>query len=414
LSLKYSSFFLSFCNKNNSETALQEVTGNCDLTVPYWDWERDAGQEQSVDLFDGDKFGRFECGGGAGWGQPCTERTMGRDGGGAGGRSFATETELLTMITRDSSFGDFAFALEGRPHSVVHAFIGGLMSNRRSPTDPLFWLHHSNVDRIWTLHQDYWNHDVDMASGNYLNIHYSGAQNSQLPFLSNTRADYSWNGDGDNEFPTAREVLDNTQMRVRYLDDNLAGLLERTDDYEANGQLFEPGDNSGGGCRRRHQRDRKMFSGGLRGWSDEGIEWHHQMPLENNVDGFDSDALNLGPSLSEDGVSETNTTNELPSFCQPPTPSFTLEKDRQRWNDYCQLLADPDARIETNITSAVDLFAVLAELDCEDIAKESGEPDFDMNFLNLMKSRGWVSTTMGMATDEAERDAYACPRPHRV
>lgn len=46
--------------------------------------------------------------------------------------------------------------LEGRPHSAVHQSIGGTMSFSNSPLDPLFWVHHCNVDRIWeswlTLH----------------------------------------------------------------------------------------------------------------------------------------------------------------------------------------------------------------------------------------------------------------------
>ena len=76
----------------------------------------------------------------------CTERTLGQDGG-AGSRSFSGEAELLDIISRQTTFADFAPSLEGRPHAVVHWFVGGLMSNRRSPADPLFWLHHASVDR---------------------------------------------------------------------------------------------------------------------------------------------------------------------------------------------------------------------------------------------------------------------------
>ncbi|MFE6828375.1 tyrosinase family protein [Streptomyces sp. NPDC057690] len=34
-------------------------------------------------------------------------------------------------------------------HNQVHAWIGGDMSPSSSPNDPVFFLHHSNVDRIW-------------------------------------------------------------------------------------------------------------------------------------------------------------------------------------------------------------------------------------------------------------------------
>ena len=40
-------------------------------------------------------------------------------------------------------------ALEGTPHNVVHGTIGGNMATFLSPLDPIFWLHHCNVDRLW-------------------------------------------------------------------------------------------------------------------------------------------------------------------------------------------------------------------------------------------------------------------------
>jgi hypothetical protein len=40
-------------------------------------------------------------------------------------------------------------ALEGTPHNIVHGTIGGNMGTYLSPLDPIFWLHHCNVDRLW-------------------------------------------------------------------------------------------------------------------------------------------------------------------------------------------------------------------------------------------------------------------------
>ena len=35
-------------------------------------------------------------------------------------------------------------------HNAVHVFIGGTMNNAGcSPSDPVFWLHHANVDCLW-------------------------------------------------------------------------------------------------------------------------------------------------------------------------------------------------------------------------------------------------------------------------
>lgn len=42
--------------------------------------------------------------------------------------------------------------LEGQPHNTVHRIIGGLMGNPFSAGfDPLFWLHHANIDRLWEV-----------------------------------------------------------------------------------------------------------------------------------------------------------------------------------------------------------------------------------------------------------------------
>ena len=56
----------------------------------------------------------------------------------------------------------FTYALEGwgsRPngsslpsHNHVHDWVGGIMSNTsKSPTDPIFWIHHCEVDRLWYI-----------------------------------------------------------------------------------------------------------------------------------------------------------------------------------------------------------------------------------------------------------------------
>lgn len=42
--------------------------------------------------------------------------------------------------------------LEGLPHNVIHMGIGGLMSNPLTAAlDPIFWLHHCNIDRLWEV-----------------------------------------------------------------------------------------------------------------------------------------------------------------------------------------------------------------------------------------------------------------------
>jgi tyrosinase len=46
-------------------------------------------------------------------------------------------------------------ALENTPHNHIHVDIGGLMSDPDTAAlDPIFWLHHSNIDRLWEV----WRH----------------------------------------------------------------------------------------------------------------------------------------------------------------------------------------------------------------------------------------------------------------
>ena len=45
----------------------------------------------------------------------------------------------------------YSGTLESGPHNKVHASMKGDMGTFKSPLDPLFWLHHCNVDRLWTI-----------------------------------------------------------------------------------------------------------------------------------------------------------------------------------------------------------------------------------------------------------------------
>ena len=42
--------------------------------------------------------------------------------------------------------------LEGTPHGAVHVQVGGLMGSfNTAALDPIFWLHHANIDRLWEV-----------------------------------------------------------------------------------------------------------------------------------------------------------------------------------------------------------------------------------------------------------------------
>lgn len=69
-----------------------------------------------------------------------------------------------TGLANENDYTKFTYGLEGwgrRPdgtslpaHNHGHAWVGGIMNNTMSsPTDPIFWLHHAEVDRLWHIWQ---------------------------------------------------------------------------------------------------------------------------------------------------------------------------------------------------------------------------------------------------------------------
>lgn len=60
-----------------------------------------------------------------------------------------TEDQLESQ-TRPKTFSVFQRSLELGAHAAVHIAIGGDMNSASSPSDPIFFLHHANIDRIWS------------------------------------------------------------------------------------------------------------------------------------------------------------------------------------------------------------------------------------------------------------------------
>ncbi|HEX5740595.1 MAG TPA: tyrosinase family protein [Pilimelia sp.] len=60
---------------------------------------------------------------------------------------------LPRTVPRPPLFLLFTDRLEEGPHNAVHNALGGHMSSGVSPNDPLFWLHHCFIDRIWSIWQ---------------------------------------------------------------------------------------------------------------------------------------------------------------------------------------------------------------------------------------------------------------------
>ena len=64
---------------------------------------------------------------------------------------FATlpDAASVTTVMGNGTFNTFAPALEG-VHDSGHVWVGGsMMSVPTAPTDPVFWMHHAEIDRLW-------------------------------------------------------------------------------------------------------------------------------------------------------------------------------------------------------------------------------------------------------------------------
>ena len=151
------------------EDICRQASGDATFTLPYWDWT----VARAIPA-------PFANPGGAGNPNPLHNST--RDGsadeqlGSLAESQPAFVTNILRLPEFDTFGGrmirnqtsdsrvDWQIAgrqggrpggqegeLEGGPHNNVHGAIGGVMGGYTSPLDPIFWLHHCNVDRLWVV-----------------------------------------------------------------------------------------------------------------------------------------------------------------------------------------------------------------------------------------------------------------------
>lgn len=121
-----------------------------DVCVPYWDWTKEEEQE-FPDWLEG-VLPTVQT--------PSGPITVVRSpGSGAQLNSIASMTPAAMAKT---SYNAFTQPINGI-HGSIHGWVGGTMSSPlTSPADPVFWLHHANLDRLWWV---WWN----SASGNHQN-----------------------------------------------------------------------------------------------------------------------------------------------------------------------------------------------------------------------------------------------------
>jgi tyrosinase len=132
------------------ERIVRRLTGEARFTMPYWNYGDPASRALPPEFRrPGDPF----------WGALYrADRNPGVNDGEPIDKDGEASIDLAAMMSaayRDTGSGDagFSFNLDNAPHAAVHIDIGtrrrGMGAVAWSLNDPIFWLHHSSIDRIW-------------------------------------------------------------------------------------------------------------------------------------------------------------------------------------------------------------------------------------------------------------------------
>lgn len=101
------------------------------VTIPYWNWVEDRAIPPQIS-------------------NPADLAIWGVTRGGSfNGALLATAAQAAGLMA-SGSFATFSTTLEQSPfHNRVHGLVGGTFGTGMSPADPLFWLHHGFIDKLW-------------------------------------------------------------------------------------------------------------------------------------------------------------------------------------------------------------------------------------------------------------------------
>jgi len=148
------------------EQVCRDASGNPNFVLPYWDWTKSpslpwqfwgAGNPLMDDTREIDSN------------DTASPNNVGQNViyGGGGKLGIVNITDFITFASSPTTTPSGPLnpsqlpqiqreragygVLEGTPHNYIHGtFVRGNMAMSMSPLDPIFWLHHANIDRLWT------------------------------------------------------------------------------------------------------------------------------------------------------------------------------------------------------------------------------------------------------------------------
>ena len=125
---------------SHMERIIGRLTGHERFAMPYWDWQEDRFLPSWVTRAGSPLFERQRGPGAntldysrARWAQSRNVARLASD-------------SFTTFAGRPNAAG----AVEAYGHNHIHVLVGGLMDRPETAAqDPVFWLHHCNIDRVW-------------------------------------------------------------------------------------------------------------------------------------------------------------------------------------------------------------------------------------------------------------------------
>jgi tyrosinase len=131
------------------------------IMIPYWNWTFDSQAPELSFIFTpeylgGNGYGKDGCvqdGPFKHW-RPhypephCFSRSWADK---ANNRipAFQAPEVLNSMLIHAKTYDEMRAGFESPMHNAVHMSIGGEMPTMHSPNDPIFWTHHSFIDKVW-------------------------------------------------------------------------------------------------------------------------------------------------------------------------------------------------------------------------------------------------------------------------
>jgi hypothetical protein len=203
------------------ERILRAASGDPNLTLPYWNYSDPAQRALPVP---------FREPSGAANPLFVSQRNAGIN---AGAELLGSDVSTAQMflarnfLPREGSrlsfgggrvpgpvhFSSFTGVLEAQPHNTVHVKVGGWMGNPNTAAqDPIFWLHHANIDRLW----ERW---LDRGEGRANPVDDRVWMDTEFAFFDE---------DGDRVEMSAREIIQTASQLDYVYDDEPAGALGAT------------------------------------------------------------------------------------------------------------------------------------------------------------------------------------------